>query len=37
MPQLQPLFSAGTVLVGADDGGIDDDVLKVGIVGHGRE
>jgi hypothetical protein len=24
------------VLVGADDGGIDDDVRKVGIVGHGR-
>src|SRR6185312_16788269 len=29
-----PLFGAGSVLMGADDGAVDDQILEVGIVRH---
>src|SRR5690606_12202284 len=36
-PDLQPPFCTGSVLMGADDGGIDNQGLKVRVVGHRRE
>jgi hypothetical protein len=32
-----PFFGAGSMLMGADDGAVDDQVLEVGIVRHGLE